>query len=105
MLSADARTRLGDVGIGEGLDEDPDFQLGVGAEYRVTSIVPLRAGVALVNGGIQLATGVGIDIGAFDVSASVMKRDAELGSDIVTMVTLISTRRLAVGGGACVGGG
>ena len=93
LLSADARTRLGDVGIGEGLDEGPDFQLGVGAEYRVTSIVPLRAGVALVNGGIQLATGVGIHIGAFDVSASVMKRDAELGSDIVTMVTLISTRR------------
>ena len=93
LLSADARTRLGDVGIGEGLDDGPDFQVGVGAEYKVTSRVPLRAGVALINGGVQLATGIGVSVGAFDLSASIMKRDAELGSDIVTMFTLISTRR------------
>jgi hypothetical protein len=93
VISADARTRLGAGGVLEGLSDGPDFHAGVGAEYRLTSFLPVRAGLALINGGFQLAGGVGVQLGLFDVSASIMKRNGELGSDYITMVTLVSAGR------------
>ncbi|MEX2281539.1 MAG: DUF5723 family protein [Gemmatimonadota bacterium] len=93
MVTADARSRLGSGGIAESLDDGPDFQVGAGAEYRVLPFLPLRAGAALINGGFQLGAGVGIALGPINLSGSVLRRNGELGSDIVTMVTLVSAGR------------
>jgi hypothetical protein len=90
VISADARTRLGAGGVLEGLSDGPDFHAGLGAEYRPVRYLPLRAGVALINGGVQLAAGAGVNFRQFSVSASIMKRDGELGSDYITMVTFLS---------------
>ncbi len=93
LVSADARARLGSGGSTDGLDEGPDFHVGIGAEYRIIGFLPLRTGAAFTNSGLQFAGGVGLTLGPFNLSASVMKRDTKLGSDIVTMFTLISTGR------------
>jgi hypothetical protein len=93
MVSADVRSRLGSGGAAEGLDDGPDFHFGAGAEYRVLPFLPLRAGAALINGGFQLGAGVGVALGPINLSGSVLRRNGELGSDIVTMVTLVSTGR------------
>jgi hypothetical protein len=89
LLAADARTRLGD----NGLREATDFHAGAGAEYRLASFLPIRGGVALIDGGFQISGGAGVTLGPFTLAASVMRRNGDLGSDIVTMLTLISTGR------------
>jgi hypothetical protein len=93
MLSGDARTRLVSGGTAEGLDDGPDFHVGTGAEYRVLPFLPLRAGAALINGGFQLGAGIGVALGPINLSGSVLRRNGELGSDIVAMLTLVSTGR------------
>jgi hypothetical protein len=86
-ITGDFRTRLG----GSTLAFVPATHLGAGAEYRALPMVLLRSGVAYVEGGYQIAGGVGVDFGPVSVAASVARRDTELGIDTITMFTLIST--------------
>jgi len=87
VLDADLHHRLGDGGM----QFDPRTQLGAGAEYRVLSFLPLRAGAAYVTGGAQLAGGLGLDLGTFSMNASVARRRDHIGTSTLTMVTLISS--------------
>lgn len=87
VVDADFHQRLADGGMQFG----PKTQLGAGAEYRVLSFLPLRAGAAYVTGGGQLGGGLGVDLGTFSMNASVLRRKDNVGTGTVTMVTLISS--------------
>lgn len=86
-VSSDVRARLGDTT----LEVDPKLHLGAGAEFRVLPLLPLRAGVAIVTGGFQFGGGVGVELGPLNLAASVARRKSDLGSDTITMITLLST--------------
>lgn len=86
-ISGDVRARAGDTT----LQDDPRFHIGVGSEVRAIPLVPLRAGVALISGGYQLGGGVGLNLGPVNLAASVLRRTSDLGTDLVTMLTLLST--------------
>ncbi len=86
-LTGDFRTRLSE----STMSIDPDTHLGVGAEYLPVPRIPLRAGLAYVEGGYQVAAGIGVDFGPVSIAASLARRDTDLGVDTITMFTLIST--------------
>jgi hypothetical protein len=86
-VTGDFRRRLRDSSI----EIAPPTHLGIGAEYLVVPRVPLRGGVAYVDGGYQMAGGVGADFGPLSIAVSLMRRDTDLGVDTITMFTLIST--------------
>ena len=87
QVDGDLHERFGDGGM----QYLPRTHLGVGAEYRVLSFVPLRAGAALVTGGTQFGGGLGVEMGTFTMGASVLRRADKLGSSTTTMLTLISS--------------
>ncbi len=87
VVDADFHQRLGDGGMQFG----PKTQLGAGAEYRILSFLPLRAGAAYVTGGGQIGGGLGLDLGTFSMNAAVLRRKDDIGTGTVTMVTLISS--------------
>ena len=66
-VSADLRTRLGEGGIELG----PKFNLGAGAEWRGLRIIHLRAGGAVVTGGVQYGAGASIVLGPLNLTAGV----------------------------------
>jgi hypothetical protein len=86
-LTGDFRTQLSESTLAAG----PDTHLGVGAEYLPTPRIPLRAGVAYVEGGYQIAGGVGANFGPVSIAVSLARRSTDLGIDTITMFTLIST--------------
>jgi hypothetical protein len=53
--------------------------------------IPVRAGIAYVEGGYQLTGGAGVDFGAVGIAASIARRETGLGVDTIVMLTLIST--------------
>ncbi len=87
VVDADFHQRLAEGGMQFG----PKTQLGAGAEYRVLSFLPLRAGAAYVTGGQQFGGGLGLDLGSFSLNASAVRRHDNVGTGTVTMVTLISS--------------
>ncbi|HUP90448.1 MAG TPA: DUF5723 family protein [Longimicrobiales bacterium] len=86
-VSADARMRAGDTTI----EEEPKMHIGAGAEFRVVPLLPIRVGAAIVTGGYQIGAGVGLNLGPLNLGLSVASRKGDLGTDVVTMVTLVST--------------
>ncbi len=69
--------------FGDGLRLEEKTHLGAGAEYRPAKRLPLRAGLAVVDGGMQLAGGAGIAFGGFRVEGAVL---AQTGSEKLTRV-------------------
>ncbi len=61
---------------------------GVGAELTILPFLPIRAGVAAISGGYQLAGGLGLQLGPAQLAASAAYRDAQLGADAVGAVGL-----------------
>ncbi len=88
-------TLTGDVrqSMGRKLEARPESHAGIGAELRLSRTVPLRAGWAVVSGGSQLGGGVGIELGRWDLSASVGRRTTELGSDTIAALGLVFAGR------------
>jgi hypothetical protein len=86
-VSADARMRAGDTTI----EEEPKLHIGAGAEFKPAGLLSLRGGAAIVTGGYQIGGGVGLSLGPINLAASVASRKGELGTDVITMVTLVST--------------
>jgi hypothetical protein len=89
-LMADAR--FGGAG---GLATGRGTHVGGGAEYRVLAWLPVRAGIAFVQpgegpAGVQFSGGVGVQLGSYDMSASVARRSAGAGAHNVVMVSLLS---------------
>lgn len=89
-VSADAR-----FGGTAGMSTRPATQIGAGAEFRILPFLPVRAGAAFVKlnddaSGFQLGGGVGLELGALNISASALRRDTDLGVDTIWMLTLLS---------------
>lgn len=82
-LNAEARTALE-----ERTAFDPPTRLGVGAELRPVPWLPLRAGAALVDEGLQLGAGAGVVLGPLRLDGALAHRDDEAGGSTVGLVTL-----------------
>lgn len=83
LLTAELRRRFGG-----GLDSRPRTHMGIAAEFRPTPSLPVRAGVALVSGGAELASGVGFELGGLELAGSVAYRSSDFGSGVIGMVGL-----------------
>jgi len=81
-VTGDLRHQLGD-----GLRSEERTHLGAGAEYLPTAVVPLRAGMALVSGGFQLASGAGLVLGPVNLSGAILFQfgDDDLTSGMVAL--------------------
>ena len=84
-VTADASTRIGD-----GIEIGPKMHVGVGAELRVIPFIPLRAGVAAVSEGYQVAGGAGLKLGPVELGFGFSMRSRNNGSEYGGMVTLFS---------------
>jgi hypothetical protein len=72
-LTADMKTSLGGD---EAIVIGPKSRFGVGAEWRVIPIIPLRAGVASVTDGWQAGAGIGVRLLGYEfgLSTSIRRR-------------------------------
>lgn len=86
-VSGDVRTHIGDTSI----QDEPKLHAGVGAELRAIPLLPIRAGVALITGGYQIAGGLGLNLGPINLAASAARRKGDLGHDTSFMFTVLST--------------
>ncbi|HET9950056.1 MAG TPA: DUF5723 family protein [Longimicrobiales bacterium] len=82
-LQADVRKRLAD-----GLELDPDFHAGVGAELTAIGFLPLRAHVAAVSGGVQVGGGASLVLGPVHLSGAGALRTQEHENVVLGMFTL-----------------
>ena len=84
-LTADASSRVGD-----GIDVGPRTHVGVGAEYRAISFLALRAGVAAITGGSQLAGGLGLKFGSAEVGFGTSVRSVNNNTEYGAMFSVLS---------------
>ena len=84
-LTADGSTRIGD-----GIEIGPKMHVGVGAELRFIPLLPLRAGVAAITDGFQVAGGAGLHLGPFELGVAGSVRSKSKGTDYGAMFSLIS---------------
>lgn len=82
-LTADIRKRTSG-----GLVLGPDFHLGVGAELRALSVLPVRAHLAKVSDGVQVGGGASLVLGPVNLSGAVALRTGEVEDATLGMVTL-----------------
>jgi hypothetical protein len=81
-LSADVHHSFEESALG-----DPTNHVGLGAELRPLVWHPLRAGAAKITGGQLLSGGMGLEVGAIAINASVASRTSSLGTDAMGMFT------------------
>ncbi len=74
--------------VGGGLDVGPAFQMGVGAELRALSFLPLRAHVGVVSGGVQVGGGASLILGPVNLSGAVALRTSDIQNATLGIVTL-----------------
>jgi hypothetical protein len=86
LLAADFRTRL----TADGYELGPRTHAGVGAEYRPLGFLPLRAGLAVVTGGTQLAGGLGLRLGSINLDGSIARRTGGAGDQVTVMFSFSS---------------
>jgi len=82
-LQADIRKTLGD-----GLEFDPNFHMGVGAEVTALSFLPLRAHVGLISEGVQVGGGSSLILGPVNLSGAIALRARDSQNSTLGMVTL-----------------
>ena len=86
-VSADVRSRRGDTVM----QLEPKLHAGVGAEFRVIPVLPIRVGAAAVTGGFEGSGGLGVNLGPANLAASIASRASDIGTSVLPMFTLIST--------------
>lgn len=87
-VSADVRVRAGNTTI----EEEPKMHIGAGAEFKPARILSLRGGAVVITGGYLISGGLGLDLGPLNLAAGVATRKGELGTDVITMITLVSSK-------------
>jgi hypothetical protein len=87
VIDADVHHRFGDGGM----QFDPQTHVGVGAQYRVLSFVPVRAGAAVLTGGSQFGGGLGLELGTFTMGGALVHRHMDGRGSTISMITLISS--------------
>ncbi len=88
LVSADART-----GSRKGMDPTGVAHVGVGVEYMALTQLPIRGGVALLDGGYQIAGGVGLRLGGMDAAVAAGARDIGFGAAPQLMASFSYTGR------------
>lgn len=83
MISADIRKRASG-----GLALGPEFHMGVGAELRALSFLPLRGHIAAVTDGVQVGGGASLVLGPLNLSGGVALRTGDFGDATLGMLTL-----------------
>ncbi|HEX6589057.1 MAG TPA: DUF5723 family protein [Longimicrobiales bacterium] len=73
---------------GEALTIDSGTHVGVGAEFRPLGFLPIRAGVASVNGGFNLGAGIGLEFGVFNLNLAGSRRTSDLGTDVAGALSI-----------------
>ena len=73
---------------GESITLESGTHVGVGAEFRPVGFLPIRAGVASISGGFNLAAGIGIELGVFNMNVAGSRRSGDLGTDYAGAVTM-----------------
>ncbi|MEQ8329104.1 MAG: conjugal transfer protein TraF [Longimicrobiales bacterium] len=74
--------------FGEGLDVGPDFQAGVGGEFRALSVLALRAGAAVITDGVQFGGGGSLVLGPVNLSMAVARQQGDLDDSTIGQFTL-----------------
>lgn len=87
LIAADARSRFGD-----GIAIGPKMHVGVGAEYTGLPVLALRGGAAVVTDGFQLAGGIGLRLGSYElgIGGSTMSKNG--GQALGVLLSLVSIR-------------
>lgn len=89
-LTADMRTQTGgDAAIAIG----PRSHFGLGAEFRVVPMVPLRAGVASITDGWQAAVGAGVRILGYELGAATSIRRRGVATESGLMIGVVGIGR------------
>ena len=83
QLRADIRKRSAG-----GMELGPEFHMGIGAELRALSILPIRAHVAKVTGGSQIGGGASLVLGPVHLSGGIALRTAAAENSTLGMFTL-----------------
>ena len=78
---------------GAGVVTGPRSSIGVGIQSKILSFLPLRGGLARVDGGWQAAAGVGVHVFAFELAISGATRQLASGSATGVMLGLVSVGR------------
>lgn len=89
-LAGDLRVRSDD-----GILAGETRHLGIGVEWRVLPVLPLRAGVAAISlgedaSGFLLSGGIGLVLGPARLGLSAARRDTALGTDTVLMASALA---------------
>lgn len=89
-LTADMKTQTGgDAAIAVG----PRSHFGVGAEFRVLPMVPLRAGVASITDGWQAAVGAGLRVLGYELGAATSIRRRGVATESGLMIGVVGIGR------------
>ena len=73
---------------GNSLSIETGTHVGVGAEFRPVAFLPIRAGVASVNGGFNLGAGIGLEFGVFNLNVGGSRRTSDLGTDVTGALSI-----------------
>lgn len=82
-LSGDIRKR-----VSGGMSVGPDFHMGVGAELRALSFLPLRGHFAVVSEGVQVGGGASLVLGPVNLTGAGAYRTGDFGDAALGMFTL-----------------
>lgn len=82
-LSGDIRKR-----VSGGMSVGPDFHMGVGAELRALSFLPLRGHFAVVSEGVQMGGGASLVLGPVNLTGAGAYRTGDFGDAALGMFTL-----------------
>ncbi|MDX1566275.1 MAG: hypothetical protein R3223_00645, partial [Longimicrobiales bacterium] len=83
-VSGDLRKRFGE----EGMTTGPDFHLGGGVESRHLRFLHLRAGGAVISGGIQYGGGLSLVLGPVNLSGAVLARNSDREEGLIAQMGL-----------------
>jgi hypothetical protein len=89
-LTADMKTQTGDD---DAIVVGPRSHFGVGAEFRVLPLVPLRAGVASITDGWQAAVGAGVRVLGYELGAATSIRRRGVATESGLMIGVVGIGR------------
>jgi hypothetical protein len=71
------------IGPGGGMAIESDLRVGIGAEFSPRANIPLRGGIALLERGVQMSAGAGLDWGRFTASVAAALRTGALDDTVL----------------------
>jgi len=90
LITADARSNTGNES--EAIVIGQRTGVGIGAEFSGLSFLPLRAGITALDDGVQVAGGVGLRFGGFELGVAGSLHNRAEGRELGAMISLISIR-------------